>query len=243
MTLPIKFNLTMNVKGLTDAESILVRSVNNAFDALGTHLQRGVRSRVKYFVGREKRGVKYEVTGRGLSKSLYVFGELVQHFIDELGLPPGTFPPWGVGSALFRWASKKTQLTSIQQRDGSTARRRARRISHVKTRQPKSARRASGTVSPVRTGSGSPARTRPRIAGLRTRGGKRAAKTRSNRSERSVRRERNVRRLAFLAARAIYERGIRAGQPFGKTLEANRAKIVRDVENAFRRAIVAINRG
>jgi hypothetical protein len=198
-----------------------------------------VRARVRRFTGREQKGVKYIVRGSGLNKFLFVFGELVQHFVDELGLPPGTFPPWGVGTFIFNYVRQKGLAQREEPSDFHYARsrRRARKVSHAFTRRP-GPRVSRG---PTTEASGPP-RRRASTEARRGRG-KRIAERRGNQSARALAREKSVRRVAFKIARAIFEHGITAGRPFGRTLDANRNKIVRDMTLAFSRAIGIINRG
>jgi hypothetical protein len=224
MPLPLSVRVTF-AGNLLQADRIIQRNVNNAFDALGRHLQKGVRGRVRYFQGGERKGVKYEVTGRGLNKFLDVFGELMQHVIDELGLPPGVFPPFGPGTRIYTYAKGRATRAGTLKAEAQSNRE-PRKASHVGSRRPK------GTPGARRVGASHAATAARRVG--------RAARARK--SPASALTDRRVRRSAFLIARAIFERGIRAGEPFGRTLTANRSKILTDVSNAFVRAVNEINR-
>lgn len=223
-------NLNIRVTGNTDklkrAPNILVAQLSGGLEGLGKLLQAGVRSRVRNFRGNEKRGVKFEVSGNGLNKTLEVFGELVQHFIDELGLPPGTFPPSDVGSLLFQWVEKKSAGWSTEHKPTE------RRASHVRSRHP-----SAGRFRGARTS------TRKKRAAPKGRGkGNRAQPARAKPNPKALARQRFIRGLAFVAARAIFENGIAPGMPFAKTLQANRRRVFREVQNAFARAVNQINK-
>jgi hypothetical protein len=225
----VRVKATVETPGLDRAEQIFVQSISNALDALGRHLQRGLRGRVRRFSGAEQKNIKYEVRGQGLSKTLTVFGDLIQLWVDEYGLRPGTFAPWNIGSRLFRYVNKLGLVDRPRtERFNAGKVSRPRRTSHVLTRRP-GPRRAAGA---------SRGATAARFGSARHRAAPAAA-----RSVAAERRARATRRLAFLLARAIFERGIKASKPIAQTFEANRRKIVADVTNAFVRATNRINRG
>lgn len=56
-------------------------------------------------------------------------------------------------------------------------------------------------------------------------------------------RERSIEKMAFLAARHIFERGIRPTHWNRKALEANKSRIIRDLKDALKRTVNQINRG
>jgi hypothetical protein len=233
----IGIRVQANDEGLRNAERTYVAALNTTLNALGRHLQGALRGRVRRNIGTEARNIKYEVRGSGLAKTLFVFGSLVQLFIDEYGLAPGTFPPWDVGSRLYRYVDKKNLVAREERSEHHNfgVRRRARKVSHVTSRRPRA------------TGAGGTQPSTPPV-GTRVKRRRRAAKPGADPQERrraraSATREKATRRLAFLVARAIFERGIKAGRPIARTFESNRAKIVRDIANAFVRATNKINRG
>lgn len=227
--LGVRIRVTRDTPGLDRAERTLVESLNNALDALGRHLQRALRGRTRRSRGDEQKNIKYEIRGEGLNKTLYVFGDLIQLWVDEYGLRPGVFPPWDKGSRLYAWVDRLGLVDRPHEERFNAGRaRRARRVSHVASRQPRRATRVS---------------RRAAVSGGRVGGTRHRAAARQERTASQQRRAKATRRLAFLVARAIFERGIKAGKPIARTFEANRAKIVKDVTNAFVRAVNKINRG
>lgn len=228
MLLRVRIEARIHTPGLDRAEQTFFASLDGVLNNLGRHLQRGLRGRVRRFRGDERKNVKYEVTGRGFNKALSVFGDLIQLWVDEYGLRPGVFQPWGIGSRIYRYVAK---LGLVRKPFDSGARaKRPRRLSHVSTRRP-GPRRAAGVQ-----------RTSPDSAG-RTGRPRRYAAPVAQRSPAAERRARATRRIAFLVARAIFERGIKAQAPIARTFAANESKILRDIANAFSRAVYKINRG
>lgn len=222
----VNIRVTDKTQKLRRAPNILVAQLTGGLDGLGKLLREGVRSRVRVFRGDERKGIKYQVSGKDLNKTLEVYGELVQHFIDEMGLPPGTFPPSDVGSLLFQWVEKKASGWSTERKPTE------RRASHVHTRRPR--------AGPPR---GARKSTRHKRAAAKGRSkGPRAQSARAKPNPKALARQRFIKGLAFVAARAIFENGIRPGRPFALTLEANKRRIFREVQNAFTRAVNEINR-
>jgi hypothetical protein len=241
---------------LPNAEKILVRQGTEALKEIGDTLRESARTKIRYDTGEASRRIKIEISGRGLNKLVEVYGELVQHYVDEEGLPPGIFPPWDVGSRIYKYVERK----GLHQRGGQTHwvinpttglrerakvavnRGRPRLASHVNSRRPASVRatlRAKGTE--VGGARGSNETSSGANVGGRKRGTKRPAKQPSTRSNRSLSRERAIRRVAFMIARSIFERGIKANRWASRTLEDNRVGIIRDLQNAFMKAIAEIN--
>jgi hypothetical protein len=232
MPLPVlRLRAKMHGKGLETAPKILTDAVVGGLEGLGKLLIPAVAGRMRAtFTGAEKRNLTSLVSGRGVNKSLEVFGTLVQTFIDELGLPPGTFPPWDVDTLIFKYVRRRGLVgRPTDKRHYAGVRRRARKVVHV--RQNSNARR------------GRRYRQKPQDQlkrPLARRSAKQLRELRKNARRRA--RDNATRRLAFLVARAIFERGIAANKPFANTLEAYRARITREVANAFIRAVNTINR-
>lgn len=224
----VRITVRANTRGLDHAERTLAQSLTNALEGLGKHLQRALRGRVRYASGGEKRNIKYEVRGQGFSKALVVFGDLIQLWIDEYGLRPGVFPPWQIGSRLYKYVE---HAGLVRRGRPARSKKSPRLASHVSTRRP-GPRRAPGIQ---RAAAGGPSR---RVGRSR-----RNAAPLAKQSSAATRRAKATQRLAFLVARKIFESGIQAARPIAKTFEANKAKILRDVSNAFTRAVAKINRG
>lgn len=224
---------------LDQAERILVRHETEGLLKLGNDLRDSLRPRMRKFTGEGQRRIKVAVVGRRLNKSVEIFGELVQHYVDEYGLPPGIFPPWDVGTLIYKYAEKKGQApepdpTVPRQRVG----RNRRRVSHVRSRRPAADRQRVAAIRAREQGAGAKvtrAKTRHKAAKAETQ--------KPGRTARVIKKERAVRRVAFLIARGIFESGIKANAPFARTLDANRAKIVRDMQGIINRAVAEINRG
>lgn len=223
---------------LPKAGEILIRHETDALGDVGRTLKSSAQAKIRRFSGEAARRINVQVSGRGLNKMVEIYGELIQHFVDEYGLAPGTFPPWDVGSRLFRYVEKKGLIRNINRRAHHNygVRRRPRRVSHVHSRRPRHIRqkiaRAGSAVE-------HDPRSEARFEVRRTR----RARTRegTTRSERSLSRERQIRRVAFLLARSIFERGIRANRWASRTLEENRVTITRDLANALYAGIAEIN--
>jgi hypothetical protein len=234
--MPFSLRTWTTFKGnLPNAEKILVSSGTDTLDKIGRELKADAQTKVKRFTGETARRIKVKITGKGLNKLVEVYGELVTHYVDQMGLPPGTFPPWDVGSRIYKYAEKKGTLAK------SDLRRRPRRISHVATRRPAHIRaklRAQAKGSKRTEAQRDIVTQRVNSRGRGTQG-----KSRATRTPRQISRERQIRRIAFRIALSVFERGIRPNQWVSKTLEANRVKIIRDLENAFYQAVNLINRG
>lgn len=227
----VRFRVTVNTPGIDRALQIYSRTVRNAMEKLGRHLQTSWRSRARKARGDEQRGVKFIVQGQQLSLTLDVFGELVQHVIDEWGLPPGTFPPWDIGSRIFNYVKRLAlHRKPLKARRASSM----RRASHVSTRRPR-ARHAAGTQRPLSSPVGG-------VVGRIGRARRAAAPAREQ-TGRAIAQSKAVRRIAFLVARKIFEHGIKARHPIAQTFKANRAKIIRDIGMAFQLATRIINKG
>jgi hypothetical protein len=234
---------------LENAGRILVRHETETLGRVGKEVREDLRGRVRKFSGEEARKLKVKLSGRGMNKFVEVFGELIQHVIDEYGLPPGTFQPWGVGSRLYKYVQRKG--FSIERKgykplhsssgQGKKPRRLTRKASHVKSRRPSHIR------AKLRAEGHQQSRPNPRgKAGNRQgnsqfRGGRDPIQHR--RAIASRRRETRTRQISFLVARSIFERGIRANRPFARTLESNRVYIMGELKKAINEAIDEINRG
>lgn len=231
MALPVlRLRAKIHGTGLKDARTIFTDAIIGGLEGLGKILMPAVAGRMRRFQGLEQRNLATRIEGRGLNKSLEVFGTLVQTFIDELGLAPGTFPPWDVNTALFKYVRARGLVKRpTTERHYANQRRRARKVIHV--RQSSNARRGRRYRQKSQDQLKRP---------LARRSGKQVRELRKNARRRA--RNNATRRLAFLVARAIFERGIKANAPFAKTLEAYEARIIREIANAFTRAVNKVNR-
>jgi hypothetical protein len=231
MALPVlRMRATIHGTGLKDARTIMTTALIGGLEGIGKILIPAIQGRMREFKGSEKRNLTYSIAGKGLNKSLDVYGTLIQTFIDELGLKPGTFAPWDVNTLIFAYVRRKGLASRPEsERHNAGVKRQARKVFHV--RQTTNARRGRRYRQ-----AGQGQLKRP----LARRSGKQLRELRHNARKRA--RDNSTRRIAFLVARAIYERGIRANAPFARTLEAYRARIIREVGNAFIRAVNKMNR-
>lgn len=214
MPIPIRITATAHTTGLKDAERILARNLRGGLEGLGKRLRNSAQSRMRRDLGGERKSLTIQVRGRGLDQQLLVFSTLVRAFVDALGMRRGVFIPFGPGSRLYRWASRKlaTGLLPEKKMMGRGQRAVPRTVSHL-TRRPR-ATRPSRVTQRAQVGTG----------------------------VRRSKRDRAVARLAYLAARSIYERGIVGLAWNRKALEANKARIILDVRNALVRGVQEINR-
>lgn len=226
---------------ILDAERILVRHTTETLDRLGRELREDVIPRMREFRGLERKSVKFQVSGRGLNKLVEVYSTLIQAFVDEYGLPPGVFPPWDIGSNIYRYVERKGlhRLSERRQFHNFNVRRRPRKVSHVTSRRPSSKRAGGSGRGAEGLGQPRPARTRSQARQAHR---ARVKQQSATRSRASITNDRAIRRVAFLIARSIFERGIRAGRPFALALEANRERVISELQQAFVRAVAEINR-
>lgn len=212
-------NKKTNIAGIQNAPNILARNLRGGLESLGKHLRRSARTKMRNDLGGQRKSLKILVHGKPISYSLDVYSEVVQAFIDAYGLKPGTFPPFKEGSRIYAWTERKLKQGGFKGQGKNTP----RSISHL------SRKNDNKSVTNLR-------RKRIDDSNLEKKGPK------SKADKRRARKKANTRRFAFLVARAVYEKGIKANAWNTKTLEANKARIIREVKNAISRAVNEINR-
>ena len=215
----IRFRLLAHKdSGLRRAPEILSRNLTSGLEGLGKRLRASAEARMREDTRAEIKSLRILVRSRGMNKSLEVSTDVIRAFVDAYGLKPGTFPNTRVGSPLYRWADRKARGIEskrvVLESHGVVA---------VKAHKSRTSRRAKAVKSPKRIGKGKSVRL--------------------NAGQRQAAKNRNAGRLAFLAARSIFERGIQPTYWNSKALEANRSRIISDIKNALSRAAVEINRG
>jgi hypothetical protein len=219
MPIPLRITATAHTQGLKDAARILGRNLKGGLEGLGKRLRASAAARMRRDTGGERRSLTIEVRGRDLNYELTVYSTLLRAFVDALGMRRGVFIPYGPGSRIYRWAARRYRegagLDPAKKGQGAGRRRAPRTVSHL-TRRPRSSRRKS-RVTPVTA-------------------------ARTGTQARRTKRERAIHRLAFLAARSIFEHGIVGLAWHRKALEANKARIILDVRNALVRGVQEINR-
>lgn len=206
-----------NTKGLADAPKILGRNLRGGLEGLGKRLRTSAQSRMRRDRGDEEKSLRVEVKSQGANAQLTVYSTLVQAFVDAYGMSRGKFPPFQVGTPLYRWAERRA--SGIQSKTVKLEGSSERGLSHL-SRKP---RVAKTTTKAKRT-------KRPKGVTLNS-GQRRRAKNS------------DAKRIAFLAARTIYEKGIRPTHWNTKALDANKARIMQEIRNALSRSAAEINRG
>lgn len=220
MPLPVRFRVIQHktsLEGLRQAESILRKNLRAGLNAVGKRFVTSSKSRMRKDTGEERGSLQIKVYGSSaLDLGVLVFSEKVQALIDAVGLPRGIFPPYREGTRLYRWASRKARgLTSTRVKRFKAPKRTLYQLNASFER-----RRKLRQVPRVKK------RRLPRASG-----------------NKRVRRLRNdTRRLAFLAARAIYKRGIKATHWNTRALEANKNAVVREISNSIARAVSEMRR-
>lgn len=225
MPIPVRLRVRYsNIDGLKQVPQILSKNLRGGLTGLGKILQDASIRRMREFKGDEKKSLRVEVKGRILDLRLHVYSVLIQAFIDALGRKPGEkFPPYGPGSKIFKWARirfKEGQSFSIG--------RNKRVISHL-SRRPNQQRRNAGIRGP---------QFKRNEKGKITK----VAKTTLTSAERKQVNDSHTKRMAFLAARSVYERGIKPSHWNKKALEANKGRIILEIRNALVRSVNEINR-
>lgn len=118
---------------LAGADQVLAACVDEALKELGEALTIGVRAKMRFDRGDERKSVKAVRTGGGVRRKLTVSSSLVQAAVDEEGRKPGLkMPPYKRGSNLFAWIGRKgfigaSSLRSGRRMMGTTARKRTLR--------------------------------------------------------------------------------------------------------------------
>lgn len=223
--IPLRVIITAH-GNLDQAARIFDAEFNKGLRSAGRTLRRAVQGNLRKDTRDAERGVKVELQETDKGRQAFVYGELIQHVIDELGLPPGTFAPWNANTRLYHWVERKALHLSLpaigDQRPG-------RAISHL--RRSRNARRGRQYRQ----------RKRGLARPLQRRSKTQRAALHKNAKERS--RTNNIRRAAFLVARAIYESGIKPEMPFSRALIDNRDAVIKALTDAIERAVYRINQG
>lgn len=221
----IKFRLRTLVhkQGLVNVPRILSRNLRTGLLGLGKHLAKSAQSRMRRDTGAERKSLKIEVSGRSTDLGLTVYSTLVQAKVDAAGLRRGVFPPFSAGTPLYNWAKRKA-MGKASQRVKVTGkvpkRTKTQRDSNFFRRHRIREDRESGV-----------ARFRPRTP--------RAVRGKTRRA-RAI--NRLTSRIAFLTAKKIFRHGIKGTHWNKRALDANRARITRDIKNSLIRAMQEMKR-
>lgn len=202
--------------GLRDAPRILGRNLRGGMESLGKRLKTSAQGRMRRDRGDSEKSLRIEVKAQNANVQLTVYSTLVQAFVDAYGMSRGKFPPFSKGTPLYRWASRK--VSGIESRNVNLEGATERALSHTRSRRPTKVARRRRTT---------------RI--------KNAAPL--SRSVRQRAKDTDTKRLAFLAARAVFEKGIRPTHWNTKALDANKARILQELKNALSRAANEMSKG
>jgi hypothetical protein len=216
MAFPIRVRFKLHYhenQGLRKLPEVLSQEMRGSLKGIGKLLTLSAQKRMRMDRGTARRSLTSKVSGQGLNLGVEVYSTLLRAFIDAYGMRVGTRPPWGVGSDLYEWTSRRIrtgQLTS----SGKTA------------YNPVGPRRVFG------------ARARKLRATKKTRALKRTRASKAPVVAVRTRIKQNaMRRVSFLIARSIFEKGIVPSHWNRKALDANRARIIREIRNAVSRTI------
>lgn len=199
---------------LKAAPKILQKNLSAGLEGLGKRLVSSAKTRMRRDRGDEQKSLRVKVRVQGLNMNMIVFSTLIQAFVDAYGLRRGVFPDFKVNSRLYDWAKRRLRnIPTKQIQTVGTPAGPAKRAYKARIKKIKRTRKIKGQQGEVAT-------TRQRFRAKNS----------------------DIRRLAFLVARAIFRKGIQAGGWPKKTLEANKQRIVRDMQNAMARAANEIKR-
>lgn len=216
--LNVKFRKTArtNITGLKKFPQVLSKNIRKGLFAVGKRFVISSQARMREDTKTAKRSLKIVVKGSGLDLGVLVFSSKVQAIVDAVGLPRGTFPPFGEGSRIMRWAKRKALSQSPRVKRYAVPKRTLFQLNRNFERRQKLKKidRVKKFNAPRRPGN------------------------------KRIRAQNNAaRRMAFLAARTIFRRGIRATHWNRKALEANKSSITREIQNSIVRAMAEVGRG
>lgn len=205
-----------NLNGLKQARPILQRNMRLGLTRIGGLFQKGAVSRMRKDTGESIKSLQIVVRGKGLDLGVLVFSEKIQALIDAQGLPRGIFPPFGEGTPLYRWAQRKIRSNpSKRVKLGAVPKRSLFQLNKNYLRRQRL--RNVTKVKKVRVG-------------------------RRRRSEQVTGLDNQGKRLAFIVARVIYRKGIRATHWNTKALQANKNKAIAYISYAIQRSITEMRR-
>lgn len=216
----LKFRLEARNDLLKEAPNILASEMRGGLQAVGHRLRTSAEVRMRRDTGAEVKSLTEIVTGRGLEYNLVVFSTLLRAFVDAYGMRPGTHVPYGKGSRLYLWAQRKVKI-------GPSKKLKGRSTPYA----------GAGPHRMFRAGTGYNRITRVKGIGRITKGSKIKgnARIRAKGADAS--------RLAYFTAKGILEHGITASHWNMQALEANRSRIIQEMQNAMLRAVGRIKRG
>lgn len=207
---------------LKKAPIVLQRNLRGSLETIGKRLKSSAQLRMRRDTGESQKSLKTQVSGQGLNLQLVVFSSLTQAVIDAYGLPKGIWPNSRVGSRLYRWVIRRMK-------GGPEAREKFKKLQAKKIKKG-----LIGKVPKRKKGKYVRSVRRSRIV---------PEARRLSASERSGLKNNDIRRLSFLVARNIFRFGIRPTHWNQKALEANKTRIVRELQNGLARAVNELNRG
>jgi hypothetical protein len=144
-----------NTRGLDNASQILARNLRGGMEGLGKRLRTSAQSRMRRDRGDEEKSLRIEIKSQGANTQLTVYSTLVQAFVDAYGRSRGKFPPFGVGTPLYRWAERKASgnRSRVVKLEGSSERGLSHLSKKPKVRAVKKIKRTRRTKSaPLNSG-------------------------------------------------------------------------------------------
>lgn len=96
--------------GLRNARRIFEKEITNTFSALGSHLAKSAKKRMRRDTGEAQKGLVPQISGSGIDLKLTVVTPYIQAVVDAYGVKPRrAFPPWQRGSRIYAWAYRHSR--------------------------------------------------------------------------------------------------------------------------------------
>lgn len=220
----VKFRLiSREGQGLKKVPNILATELRGAMGTIGKRLKESASIRMRKDTGEEIKSLIIQVQGQGLNLSVVIYSQLIKAFTDAYGMRPGVRVPYGFGSRLNTWAQRRVRIGESRPLRGET---------HAPYTGAGPNRIFRSRAQKAQRSSVIPRGSRVTNSGARVSG-----------SNRIRSKNRAASRLAYLTARAIFDRGLRGSHWNREALIANKTRIVRELKNAMSRAVAKINRG
>ena len=234
----VTFRLLIRKDGLLRLPNLLNKNMSGGLWVVGKRLVSSAKSRMRKDSGAEHKSLNVLVQGSKLGLRLTVYSEIVQAFVDAYGLRRGVFPNFRINSKLYKWSMRRVTKVTFKKMKGTKGKVKTLGASKrvvvpegpiphlgVKGQIPSYQLRKITSVLGVKHG-------------VKVSGPGVIVKA----SARFKAKQNDAKRLAFLVARAIYNRGVKPTAWNKKTLEANKQMIIREMQNAIARTANELGR-